>query len=287
MSEGTTFVVRRGQTAVPNRTIYNRYESLAAEAGEARALSIQALGVLLLALSRPDTAPSGYRAFQGRGLGRDGLLKAFRELGTTGHRHQFKRNGPNGHMVTDTIISEVPLNAEEAEAEWRSFVAGQDAAAQRAAKEGAALYARQAQAMALELAERDAQDAARACQALADELAAEAAGMDPGHRAPENGAPDENTAPPCDGLPEHGEPAHLSVPDSQVSKETSSFRDRENQKASGAKELPAQSGAADSNDAAPGEGRAAIRALLAERRAKREGKKDGLRPGHEQERASA
>ncbi|AYN55960.1 hypothetical protein QEX65_gp19 [Arthrobacter phage Noely] len=276
-----TFVVRRGQTAVPNRTIYDTYTALGTEDTGPGQLSIQALGVLLLALSRPDTAPSGYRAFLGRGLGRDALLKALKELGVAGHRHQFKRNGPNGHMVTDTIVSEVPLTTEEAEAEWRGFVDAQDQAAQEAARAGAAAFARAAQDAALEAAQRDAQEAARAFQELADKWAAEAAP----HRAPENGAPaGQDQGAPCAGLPAHGKPAHLSVPDSQVSKETHYVRPLETEKTNGEdQEPPAQGGAVGPNDAEPGTGRAAVQALLAARRAKQDRKKDGLRPGHGQE----
>lgn len=255
MTQGRNFVVRRGQTAVPNRTIYERYQALGDAEDDAKPLSIQALGVLLLALSRPDEAAQGYRAFLGRGLGRDGLLKALKELGLAGHRHQFKRNGAGGHMVTDTLLSEVPMTPDAAEEEWKARVSTMDAEARQAARDGAAAYARQAEAMARELAERDAQEAARACQALAAELAAEAAGY---NRAPENGAsapePVDNPPSPCDGSPAHGEAAHLSVPDSQVSKETSSFIDRESQENAEKQhqELPPQRGAAGPNDAAPG-----------------------------------
>lgn len=283
---GKTFTLRRGQTPVPNRVIYDSYKALGGGGEDARQLSIQALGVLLLALSRPDTAAQGYRAFLGRGLGRDGLLKALKELNATGHRYQFKRNGPGGHMVTDTLVSEVPITEDEASAEWKALVLSMDADARQAAKDGAAAYARQAEAMARELAEQDAAEAAAACQRLADQLAAEAAGMPGRDRAPENGAPAplEDSAP-CDGSPARGQAAHLSVPDSQVSKETSSFRDRDNQaNDNGSHQLPAQSGATVTNDAAAGPGHAAVLELLAERRAKRRDlKTKSLRSGHGQE----
>lgn len=272
---------------MPNRTIYDSYTSLGGGGEDARQLSIQALGVLLLGLSRPDTAAQGYRAFLGRGLGRDGLLKALKELNLTGHRHQFKRNGPGGHMVTDTLLSEVPMTPDAASEEWKALVLAMDADARQAAKDGAAAYARQAEAMARELAEQDAAEAAAACQRLADQLAAEAAGMPGRDRAPENGASGtvEGSAP-CDGSPAYGEAAHLSVPDSQVSKETSSFRDRDNQASekSEDQERPAQGGAAVSNDAATGPGHAAVLDILAERRSKmRALKTKSLRSGHGQE----
>jgi hypothetical protein len=303
-SQGRNFVVRRGQTAVPNRTIYDRYKALGDDTDDARALSIQALGVLLLGLSRPDTAAQGYRAFLGRGLGRDGLLKALKELNLTGHRHQFKRNGPGGHMVTDTLLSEVPLTEDKAQEEWAALVAAMDADARQAAKDGAAQFARQAQIMADELAERDAADAARACQALAAELAAEAAGMPGRDRAPENGAsasePVDNPGSPCAGLPAYGEAAHLSVPDSKVSKETSSFIDRDNQAndENSSQELPPQSGAAGVNDAAKGKtktpfglteeqiSRNSRGAAMARAALRGELETKSLRSGHERSRAS-
>lgn len=119
MSAGKTFVVRRGQTAIPNSTIYNTFQGVPGKDGEPGRLSIQALGVLLLMLSRPSgRASMGYRAFLGRGMGRDGLLKALRELEGAGLRHQFKRRGAKGSIITDTIVSETPITATEAEAEW-------------------------------------------------------------------------------------------------------------------------------------------------------------------------
>lgn len=120
---GKTFTVRRGMTAIPNETIYGKYVNLPDVDGDASQLSIQALGVLLMALSRPSgKASMGYRAFLGRGLGRDALLRANRELALAGLRFQFKRRSPAGSIITDTIISETPMTAEEAEAEWHEFL---------------------------------------------------------------------------------------------------------------------------------------------------------------------
>lgn len=120
---GKTFTVRRGMTAIPNETIYGKYVGIPDADGDASQLSIQALGVLLMALSRPSgKASMGYRAFLGRGLGRDALLRANRELAAAGLRFQFKRRSPAGSIITDTIISESPMTAEEAEAEWHEFL---------------------------------------------------------------------------------------------------------------------------------------------------------------------
>lgn len=121
---GKTFTVRRGMTAIPNQTIYGTFAALEDKDGDPSRLSIQSLGLLLLMLSRPSgKASMGYRAFQGRGMGRDALLKAFRELSDAGLRYQFKRRSPGGSIITDTVISETPLTPEEAEAEWLAYVA--------------------------------------------------------------------------------------------------------------------------------------------------------------------
>lgn len=120
---GKTFTVRRGMTPVPNETIYATFTALPGKDGEPGPLSIQALGVLLMALSRPSgKASMGYRAFLGRGLGRDALLKANRELQAAGLRFQFKRRGPGGSIITDTIISEVPMDPADAEEAWLEYV---------------------------------------------------------------------------------------------------------------------------------------------------------------------
>lgn len=120
---GKTFTVRRGMTPVPNETIYSRFQAIPGRDGEPSQLSIQALGVLLLSLSRPSgKASMGYRAFLGRGMGRDALLKANKELALAGLRFQFKRRGPGGSIITDTIISEVPMDPADAEEAWLDHV---------------------------------------------------------------------------------------------------------------------------------------------------------------------
>jgi hypothetical protein len=289
MSQGKTFTVRRGQTAVPNRTIYDGFVGLGVTDGVANRLSVQAIGVLVLALSRPDDAPAGYRAYLGRGMGRDALLKALRELGAAGLRWQFKRTTAAGTMVTDTIISESPLTEDEAMAEWTAFVAKLDLAERAAAKEAAKAHAIEQERLALERAQADAREAEAAFRKLAERLGVQAdqdaqAAMFDG--APISGARWAGQAvPPCDGLPAHGEPAHVSLGDTQVSKETSSFIDREiqaNEKA-GAVELPSQGGAGGRDDATMGPGRGAVRDLLAERRNRRELKRKSLRSGLDQE----
>lgn len=120
---GKTFTVRRGMTAIPNQTIYGTFAALEDKDGDPSRLSIQSLGLLLLMLSRPSGKASlGYRAFQGRGMGRDALLKAMRELNAAGLRYQFKRRSPGGSIITDTVISETPLSPDEAEQEWLQYV---------------------------------------------------------------------------------------------------------------------------------------------------------------------
>lgn len=120
---GKTFTVRRGTTAIPNQTIYARYEAIPDKDGEPGQLSIQALGLLLLLLSRPTgKASMGYRAMMGRGMGKVAVLKALKELSLVGHLYRFKRRSPAGSIITDTVLAEVPLTEEEAEAEWLAQV---------------------------------------------------------------------------------------------------------------------------------------------------------------------
>jgi hypothetical protein len=96
------FVVRRGTTALPNRTVYDGR------------LSYAALGVLAVLLARPDGAPAGYRDLEGRGLGQQAMLKALRELDGAGYRHLFSHSGARGRITTDVIVSESPMTDAEA-----------------------------------------------------------------------------------------------------------------------------------------------------------------------------
>lgn len=120
MAGGKTFTVRRGQTAIPNATIYGSFSSLATEDGEPRRLSITALGLLLLMLSRPQgKASMGYRAFLDRGMGKTAVMRGLRELDAAGLRHQFKRRAPGGRgVITDTVVSECVIDRAEAEEIW-------------------------------------------------------------------------------------------------------------------------------------------------------------------------
>lgn len=99
---GEFFVVRRGATAVPNATVWNKK------------LSIQALGVLALLLSMPPGAPMGYRALLGRGMGRDLLLRCFRELEESGYRWRFYDRQGSGRLVTVVGVFDVPVCEVEA-----------------------------------------------------------------------------------------------------------------------------------------------------------------------------
>lgn len=102
MSAGKVFKLRRGMTAVPNATVYDSR------------LSITALGLLTLALARPDGAPGGYRAFEGRGLGESALRSAMKELDAAGYRFQVKTR-VNGRFVTHTVFSEYPTTQDAAD----------------------------------------------------------------------------------------------------------------------------------------------------------------------------
>lgn len=117
---GKTFIARRGTTAIPNATIYGTFQGLAtSDDGEAQRLSIQALGLLVLLLSRPQgKASMGYRAFLDRGMGKASVMKALRELNNAGLRHQFKRRAVGGGVITDTVLSETYMSREEAEKLW-------------------------------------------------------------------------------------------------------------------------------------------------------------------------
>lgn len=101
-STGKTFVVRRGMVGIPNRTVYDDR------------LSYQALGVLTVLLARPDGAPAGYRDLMGRGLGQTAMLTALRELDSAGYRHLVRRVAARGRFVTDVVVSETPITAEQA-----------------------------------------------------------------------------------------------------------------------------------------------------------------------------
>ncbi|MDQ5821184.1 MAG: hypothetical protein M3540_07080 [Actinomycetota bacterium] len=121
---GKTFTVRRGTTAIPNQTIYATYASIPDKDGNPQPLSIQALGLLLLLLSRPTgKASMGYRAMMGRGMGRVALLRALKELSLVGHLYRFKRRAPAGSIITDTVLAEAPITIQEAEEEWLAQVA--------------------------------------------------------------------------------------------------------------------------------------------------------------------
>ena len=211
-TEGQTYVVRRGFTHIPNETIHGRYQSL----GDAR-LSIQALGVLTLLLARPAETkdgrplPQGYRALLGRGMGRDALTKALRELEEAGHRFRFQRRSKaTGQMVTDVVVAESPMSPEEAADALQALRSRREAreAAQAAqARAYGSAGDTDAAAMRAAIAELQAR-----LEAMAE---GDAEGQeDPGHRAPENGAraghrAPENGARPRAGLPEHGKPSHV------------------------------------------------------------------------------
>lgn len=90
------FLVRRGSTALPNKTVLDRE------------LSYVALGLLVAALAMPPSAPKGYRAFVDakRGLGRDAVLKGLKELSELGYRWQFTVRTTGGVVRTVTVISD-------------------------------------------------------------------------------------------------------------------------------------------------------------------------------------
>jgi hypothetical protein len=107
MSGGKVFVKRRGMTAIPNSTVWDER------------LSYMALGLLTVILASPQRkGGNGYRAYMGRGAGEMATLRVLKELSELGYRHQFRRSA-DGKFTTDTVVSEVPITAEEAE-QWHS-----------------------------------------------------------------------------------------------------------------------------------------------------------------------
>lgn len=101
---GRTWVRRRGMTPLPNATVHDPR------------LSYAALGLLAVILARPESAPQGYRALVGRGLGEKAVQQALRELTDAGYRHQFTTSSGASSLRTDTVVSEDPITREEAEA---------------------------------------------------------------------------------------------------------------------------------------------------------------------------
>lgn len=119
MSTGKTFVRRRGTTAIPNATVWDER------------LSYVALGLLAVILSAPARkGGNGYRAYMKRGAGQTLVLRALAELNEAGYRHQFTHR-KGGKIVTDTIISETPMTAAEAEVFHGQQLAKSDPTAQR------------------------------------------------------------------------------------------------------------------------------------------------------------
>lgn len=110
MSSGRTFKKRRGTTALPNNTVHDSR------------LSYAALGLLTVMLSRPSNATAGYRDLMGRGLGKEATLRALRELNQAGYRHQLRVSMGRGQIATHTVISEDPMDPEEAR-DWLETVA--------------------------------------------------------------------------------------------------------------------------------------------------------------------
>lgn len=100
-----TFIKKRGTTTVPNSTIADER------------LSYSALGLLLVILARPESAPQGYRAFMARGAGQDSILSAFKQMTDAGYRHQITRHAPDGRVETYTVVAEEPT-PEHVAREW-------------------------------------------------------------------------------------------------------------------------------------------------------------------------
>jgi hypothetical protein len=112
--EGETRVRRRGAVILPNETVYDS------------SLSYSALGILTVLLARPEDAPKGYRTLMRPGVGQKAILSAFKELREGGYRYQFLRNkATSGRpvLVTDTYISDTPISLEMAK-QWHFEATG-------------------------------------------------------------------------------------------------------------------------------------------------------------------
>lgn len=98
------FVVRRSSTALSNRVIHDKE------------LSFPALGLLMASLSLPPNAPSGYRAFLGRGMGEKAVRSALKELEEHDYRFRF-RVRREGKIRDVTLVSDAPITVGEAQSE--------------------------------------------------------------------------------------------------------------------------------------------------------------------------
>lgn len=95
------FVVRRGRTTIPDRTVHDPR------------ISIPALGLLTVMLGLPPKAPMGYRAFLGRGLGEKAIRNLLRELEAARYRWRFQIRTA-GQLRTVTLIFEEPASVDMA-----------------------------------------------------------------------------------------------------------------------------------------------------------------------------
>lgn len=96
------FVVKRGQTVIPNATVGDHE------------ISVPALGLLAWMLFMPPGASLGYRAFLGRGLGEKAIRNCLRELEAAGYRWRFQTRTSDGQLRTATVVFEEPTRVEAA-----------------------------------------------------------------------------------------------------------------------------------------------------------------------------
>lgn len=117
------FLVKRGSTALANRVVLDK------------TLSFTALGVLATLLALPPEAPKGYRALLGRGLGEKAVRNALTELADHGFRHQFRTRTTGGQLRTVTVISDEPIDEDQARQVVRARNAGYVLPTKQAAEE--------------------------------------------------------------------------------------------------------------------------------------------------------
>lgn len=110
MAADDFYLAKRGSSAIPNQTIWDKE------------LSLPALTLLLLASAVPPGTPMGYEFFTklDRGYGRPTVQKALRELNDRGYRWQFTvRRG--GRVRTITMVSPEPISENDALIEFEEM----------------------------------------------------------------------------------------------------------------------------------------------------------------------
>lgn len=104
-------------SAVVHRSRHDRNFVIVPNAiAQAPALSYRARGLLVAILSRPPGASLSLEVLAAEaphGEGREAVASAMRELKDAGYVRQVRRRNEQGHIVTDTLVTDVPQGADE------------------------------------------------------------------------------------------------------------------------------------------------------------------------------